>query len=385
MTIDLKNSKSYRPLEAIPEWVLFLSGNALLVGIALLDIYRPLNQSWSIFYVFVLFYANWLLRGYAEWALIIAAFIAAFLVPTLLSGNSFSIQTSQLFHRLTAISTIILLVWFMKDRRRAIDQLHRLNADLEQKIADRTSKLELTNESLRGEIDERKSVEAMLRDSRQRLEQLSRQLITTREAELQHLSRELHDEIGQLLTVLKMKLRRIMPNVSEAVRMDLEEDLTVIDRGINQIRNLSLDLRPPHLNDLGLVATLHWYLRHQSSMAGIETHIDINPTDLNVPADLGIVCFRITQEAITNAIRHANVQRVHIELRHHNGKLDLAIRDDGIGFDVTESLTRASSGVSMGLINMQERASLAGGKLEIESELGEGTTIRAQFLLPSLN
>jgi signal transduction histidine kinase len=161
----------------------------------------------------------------------------------------------------------------------------------------------------------------------------------------------------------------------------LDENLALVDRAIEQTRNLSLGLRPPHLSDLGLVATLHWYLRHQSQIANIDAHLEVTPQDLQVPQDQAIVCFRITQEAVTNAIRHSRLKHVEVDLQHFDSKLFLSITDDGIGFDVVEAKKRAASGASMGLFNMQERASLAGGQLDIESTVGQGTTVRATFPL----
>lgn len=228
-------------------------------------------------------------------------------------------------------------------------------------------------------ITERKQADEELRAGRQRLESLSRQLITTREAELRHLARELHDEIGQELTLMKMNLRDIQRTSDEKLRTRLDENISMIERAVNQVRNLSLNMRPPHLDDLGLVATLHWYLKQQAKIAGFQEHISVIPPDIRVPTDLATVCFRISQEAVTNAMRHATPGRIEIELRQRNEELHLTIHDDGIGFDVEEARRLASSGTSLGLTSMHERASLAGGRIEIASTPGQGTTIHAWF------
>ena len=229
------------------------------------------------------------------------------------------------------------------------------------------------------DITERKLADEELRSSRQRLEKLSRQLITTREAELNHMARELHDEIGQALTFMKMTLRNVQQDSDSLTSKRLDESISMVDDTLDRVRNLSLNMRPPHLDNLGLVATLHWYLKNQAKVAGFQEHISVVPPDMRVSTDLATVCFRITQEAVTNAIRHAQPKRIDIELRHENDELHLKIHDDGRGFDVEEARTNAIRGSSLGLISMQERANLAGGQIEIDSAPNMGTTIHAWF------
>ena len=230
------------------------------------------------------------------------------------------------------------------------------------------------------DITDRKAADEELRASRQRLKTLSKQLITTRESELRHLARELHDEVGQGLTLMKMNLRHIQKQADDNIRVRLEENISMIERTVEQVRSLSLNMRPPHLDDLGLVATLHWYLKQQSKNAGFQESISVIPPDLCVPTELATVCFRITQEAVTNAIRHAAPSRIEIELRKIGEVFALTIRDDGIGFDVGIARQKALEGSSLGLISMEERASLAGGRMEIVSAPQRGTLIRVQFL-----
>ncbi len=229
------------------------------------------------------------------------------------------------------------------------------------------------------DITYRKMAEAELLASRRRLELLSRQLLRTREAELQHISRELHDEFGQMLTAMKMNLRSMQRSVDAIMCTRLDETIGMVDQAISQVRDLAVNLRPPQLNDLGLVAALHGYLRQQARIAGFLGSLEVEPVGLQVPMDLGIVCFRITQEAITNAVRHAGMQRIEISLKHDHLGLHLKICDDGRGFLVDDVLRRCASGGSLGLIGMQERASLAGGELKIESKPNQGTTISGLF------
>lgn len=233
------------------------------------------------------------------------------------------------------------------------------------------------------DVTDRMLADQELRTSRQQLETLSRQLISAREEELRHLARELHDEIGQQLTLMKMNLRNIQRDADESIRSRLDENIQMIEQAVEQVRNLSLNMRPPHLDDLGLVATLHWYLKKQAALAGFEERLTVIPSDVRVPIDLATVCFRITQEAVTNAIRHARPASIEIELRCESGMLQLTIRDDGCGFNVADARKRALEGTSLGIISMQERAKLTGGETEITSTIGRGTEVCARFPLKS--
>jgi len=233
------------------------------------------------------------------------------------------------------------------------------------------------------DVTERKQMDEELRASRQRLEVLSRQLITTQEAERRHLARELHDEIGQVLTAIKINLHRTQQAADSGLQQHLEENVSMVEQAIGQVRNLSLSLRPPHLDELGLVAALHWLVKHQARLGGFQEQLDVDLDNTQIPSDLETVCFRIAQEALTNAVRHGKPNNVRVKLRVINQGLSLSIHDDGIGFDVGDNCNRALRGDSFGLTSMQERASLAGGQVEIESTSGQGTTIQVWFPLLS--
>lgn len=231
------------------------------------------------------------------------------------------------------------------------------------------------------DVSDRIRIAEELRSSRQRLEVLSRQLITTQETERRHLARELHDEIGQVLTAIKMNLRHTQRVSDPVLQACLDENVAMVDQAIGQVRNLSLSLRPPQLDDLGLVAALHWFIKHQARIGGFQEKLVVDLGDIQVPSDLATVCFRITQEALTNAVRHGHPDHIHVELRANENSLVLVIQDDGVGFDVAEARQRATVGASVGLLSMQERANLVEGQLTIESVLGRGTTIKTWFPL----
>ena len=204
------------------------------------------------------------------------------------------------------------------------------------------------------------------------------------ENERRHIARELHDEIGQSLTAVKINLETILrlPNTN-TIEPHVEESIAIVERVLRQVRAISLDLRPSMLDDLGLESALRWYLGRQAERAGLTTEFTADLIDVQLPPEVGTACFRVVQEALTNVVRHARARHVRVELRRRGATLRLNISDDGVGFDPREAQARSAHGASLGLVGMQERVLLAGGELIIEAAPGRGTTIRAHFPLPS--
>lgn len=234
------------------------------------------------------------------------------------------------------------------------------------------------------DITARKLTEQELQASRERLEILSRQLIATQETERRHLARELHDEIGQALTGIKLNLNALQqPTLSPEARLLIHNSIDVVDQTLHQARNLALDLRPSMLDDIGLVAALRWCLDRQSKRAGFVPHFVDDPSLRRASQEIETACFRIAQESLTNIARHAKARNVHMELRQLESELELFIQDDGIGFDVPAARNRATHGASIGLLGMSERTQLLGGHFEIESIPSQGTTIHARIPLKS--
>jgi signal transduction histidine kinase/DNA-binding response OmpR family regulator len=217
---------------------------------------------------------------------------------------------------------------------------------------------------------------------RERLQHLSRQLVVAQEDERRRLARELHDEIGQALTAAQLNLQGLLTlrDVRELPGR-LEDSMALIESLLQQVRALSLDLRPSMLDDLGLVPALRWYLSRQAERAGFQAQLFAEPLEPRLPAELETTCYRIAQETLTNIVRHASARQVVVELRQSDGELRLTIRDDGAGFDVRAARARAARGASLGLLGMQERALLVGGEVTIESAPGQGAEVRARFPL----
>ncbi len=235
------------------------------------------------------------------------------------------------------------------------------------------------------DITERKRADEELNASHERLEILSRQLIEAQESERRHLARELHDEIGQALTGIKLNLKALQQPLPTVRARDLVKDtLDVVDQTLQQVRNLALDLRPSMLDDIGLVAALRWCLDRQSQRAGFVPHFAADSYASSASSEIETACFRIVQESLTNIARHANARNVCVELRQHDSELELLVQDDGVGFDVSAARNRAAHGASIGLLGMEERVQLVGGQIEIESSPSQGTTVHARIPLASL-
>jgi PAS domain S-box-containing protein len=239
-----------------------------------------------------------------------------------------------------------------------------------------------------GRVIERARAEEDLRDYTERLETLSRRLLQAQETERRHVACELHDEIGQELTALKLNLQKLGDGLDRDIDRNtaharLVESIVLVEQILQQTRDLSLDLRPSVLDDLGLVPALRWCLSRQGERAGFVTEFHSDVEDV-VPSEIATTCFRIAQEALTNVARHACATRVQMALLKLDTGIALEIRDYGRGFDRDGEIARAARGKSLGLLSMGERAALIGGTLTIDSTVGRGTVVRAQLPLPAV-
>lgn len=215
------------------------------------------------------------------------------------------------------------------------------------------------------------------------LKTYSRGVIEAQESERKHIARELHDEIGQVLTAVKINLQSIQRlSPSSAWMPPLDESIGIVDEALGRVRELSIELRPALLDDLGLSAALRWYVDRCAQRTGIVAEIRNGFEDEGrLPRDLETACFRIAQEALTNVVRHAKAAHVAIQLDRSREKVLLTITDDGVGFDVQGALRSPSAAAALGLRGMEERVTALRGKIEIESVLQKGTCVRATLPL----
>lgn len=216
------------------------------------------------------------------------------------------------------------------------------------------------------------------------LQMFSRQLIEAQEEERRRIARELHDQIGQVLTAVKMNLHTVQRvcNAAEA-GAHIKDNIEAVDEALRLVRDLSVDLRPPLLDDLGLVTALHWYVDRYAKRTGLDVQVivDLNDPNERFSRELETACFRIAQEALTNVVRHARARGVTLRLDKEDGFLRLSVKDDGAGFDPETLQRRAARAATLGLLGMKERAHAAGGDVEINSNVANGTEIRLKLPL----
>ena len=229
------------------------------------------------------------------------------------------------------------------------------------------------------DVTERVRIEDDLRLSSHRLKMLSRQLLNAQEDERRRLSREIHDDLGQILTAIKLSLNHTERIANDEVKLALRNEIAMIELAISSVRAISRNLRPEQLEILGLVPALRSLFNQNFPSVHLEMTVHSDMKRLSIPEHLELVCFRVAQESVTNAIRHAEPTRIDAELWADESKLVLVVRDDGIGFDVQGAMQRADQGISIGLLSMQERIEQVDGQLTIESSVESGTTVRIEL------
>ncbi len=235
----------------------------------------------------------------------------------------------------------------------------QLNAELEQRVMERTYELSEAYEEVRA---------------------LAAQLQTIREEERADIARELHDELGQSLTALKMDVAALISRLPKRNQSLLERARSMsaqIDATIKTVRRLSSQLRPGMLDDLGLAPSIEWYAIDFKERTNIEVAVQVPEQDLPLNRDQATALFRIFQETLTNVARHADAMHVDVQVCFENSDLVLRVRDDGRGID----LHQAHGKRSLGLVGMRERAEMIGGNLEIQGEPGKGTTVTVRVPL----
>jgi len=200
-------------------------------------------------------------------------------------------------------------------------------------------------------------------------------ILRAQEKERARVARELHDDTGQALTLLLVRLQIAANQTTDAkTRAELAELRELVAQTMDGVRRLVVDLGPTVLDDLGLASSVEWLaerLRADGRMR-VDLHLDVEREPTRA---IALALFRVTQEALTNVLRHAAASCVSIHLTHDNGHLRLVVADDGVGFDV-EAAGRSSE-ESVGLLGMTERIALVGGELRVESDPGRGTTVVA--------
>jgi signal transduction histidine kinase len=229
------------------------------------------------------------------------------------------------------------------------------------------------------DIEDRKRAEEALREASNRLRILSRRRVQVQEEERRHLARELHDQVGQLLTAAKI-------DVESAGALSEDPELNnklvgvarILETVLQEVRKISFALRPPVLDDLGLAPALRWMLSDLAGSAGLKAEFFADSNLRRADAESETACYRVAVEAVTNSIRHAGARKIAMELRNIDHTIELRFRDDGHGFDLAK-IERGAERDRLGLSGMRERVFAVGGQFEIESAPGQGTDIIARF------
>ncbi len=229
---------------------------------------------------------------------------------------------------------------------------------------------------------ERKSqsrFEEVLR-TRRELQRLSAELISAQEAERKRIARELHDEVGQTIWAMMLGLTSLRSalekNDPAAAERQLESIHGMAENTAALVRNISLLLRPSMLDDLGLIPALHWLVREFSRTSGLQVEFAAADLDLSLPEDHKTCIYRVVQESLRNVARHAAALHVKISMEHEPHLIRTRIQDDGRGFD-------PHTGKGVGILGMEERVTRLGGKLSLDSNPGQGTTIVCELPLPA--
>jgi signal transduction histidine kinase len=224
---------------------------------------------------------------------------------------------------------------------------------------------------------------AELEAQHQALHQVSLRLVNAQEEERRRISRELHDELGQALTALKINLdvaRRLLPvDASSKLRQSIHEASSLAVQTLETARNLSLELHPAMLDDLGLVSALRWEVDRYEQRTGQSVHFKADVDEVVLRSELEITIYRIVTEALTNVARHARADVVSVSLGIADHQVVIEIEDNGVGFDATKWFSSPAERQSLGLVGMRERAELLGGQLEVISAPGCGTKIWVQL------
>lgn len=262
--------------------------------------------------------------------------------------------------------------------KEAEDLLRIEKSNLEKHVIERTSELTETNKYLKAEVIKRKKAEKKVRQSHQKLLKLSMHIEEMREKERTQIALDLHDDLGQQLTVLDIELARIKSKLAngdiELLSSKLNSVTFILSEAIKSVQKISTDLRPCILDDLGLEAAIDWQLKEFETLTGIKYQSTISVSEYIIAPGLSILIFRIVQEALTNITRHSNASFVKLNMRTNKDKLILIITDNGIGM----TSDKIENSDSFGLVGMRERVRW-GGKIDIKGT--KGTEIRVRMPL----
>jgi signal transduction histidine kinase len=322
------------------------------------------NDSPFLFFFAALALASWyggLLPGIL--ATVLGAGSVAFL--NLLPVNwASAVNASHLLQYCIFIATGVLISFLMKKLHVAVDHSARAERELEKKVQERTAELVQANATL---------------------QRLSSELLNAQEEERLRVSKELHDDLGQALTLIKLKVGLIDANLTESaqlIKKYCEDASAHVDQAIENMRRLSRDLSPVMVETLGITIALRRLADEFNSAGGVEIKADIAPMDDLLPLHASILLYRILQEGLNNVVKHSGASAAGIAIKHDDGVIHFELKDNGKGFDFDEqSQAKISISSGLGLAIMMERVRTLGGSLTVQSRAGAGTKL--YFSLPA--
>jgi|GEM_PF-3472853 len=273
-------------------------------------------------------------------------------------------------------------------RKAAEAALQQAHVELEQRVVERTAELARAVTALKQEILERTQAEVEnarlleeVQQSREQMRHLARQTVSAQEAERQRLSRELHDDAGQALIALKLRLdtiRRNLPTGAGQLGDQFNEAVELAETTMERLRTLAWDLRPPALDTTGLDATLDSLCQDFAGYTQLAVEYQGKPVN-GLPDSADICLYRFLQEALTNVAKHAQAGHVSVRLESDDRQILLSVADDGCGFDQAVQLSPARTSRGIGLLGLRERLELMGGWLEMETRPGYGARLTAHL------
>ncbi len=236
------------------------------------------------------------------------------------------------------------------------------------------------------DISERVQTEQALRESQDELRQLSGLLVSIQEDERRRIALDLHDGLGQSLSLIKFAVEntaaQVAAGATDAALESLHQTIPRLREALHEVRRVSSELRPSILDDLGILPTLSWFFREFELVYGhITVEKALHISENEVPASLKITLYRVIQEATSNIVKHASADRMQISLHRADDVLHLLVKDNGNGFDPATVVFRPGKCRGLGLVSMKERVRLSGGHYRLESSLGTGTSIQAEWSL----
>lgn len=264
--------------------------------------------------------------------------------------------------------------------KEAEESLILAKTDLENRVRERTSDLIAANKRLVREIDARKKTERKMRRSREELRRLSEHLQQIGEEGRAHVAREVHDQLGQSLSAVRIDLACLRQQVAgkdESLTRQVGEIERQIGDAMQSVREICRELRPPVLDDFGLVTALKWHLREFEKKTGIDCVLMIDDEISALHKGLGLVIFRVYQEAMTNILRHASATRVEVALKHQKDHLVLKVKDNGKGI----TMDKIGNPLSLGILGIRERIRFWRGKSWFTGLPGKGTIMRVSIPL----